>query len=81
MAKISEKEVLNAIQKALNIDEKLITLESLALDVNEWDSLGQLGILNALDELFAGRIASIKEMANADSVRKILQILKNNSLI
>ena len=81
MVKISEKEVLAVIQKALNLDGKLITLESSVRDVNEWDSLGQLGILTALDRTFNGKIASIKELAKADSVKKIIQILKDNSLI
>ena len=81
MEKISEKEVLEVIQKALGLDAKLITSESSVWNVNEWDSLGHLGILTFLDELFGGKIAGIKDMAKADSVRKILQILKNNSLI
>jgi acyl carrier protein len=81
MAKISEKEVLEVIQKALNLDGKLTTSESSVGDVKEWDSLGHLGILTALDELFDGKVASIKEMSKADSSKKILQILKDNSLI
>lgn len=81
IVKTSEKEILAIIQKALNLDGKLITLESSVLNVNEWDSLGHLGILMALDGHFAGKVAGIKEMAKADSIKKIIQILKDNSLI
>ncbi|HLB43598.1 MAG TPA: acyl carrier protein [Gammaproteobacteria bacterium] len=81
MVTVSEKEVLEVIQKALGLDAKLITIESSVGNINEWDSLGHLGILTALDEVFGGKVANIKDMAKADSVRKILRILKNNSLI
>ena len=81
MVTISEKEILEIIQKALGHDVGLITIESSVWNVNEWDSLGHLGILTALDKFFGGKVAAIKDMAKADSVRKILQILKNNSLI
>ncbi len=81
MVIVSEQEVLAVIQEALGLDAKSITLESSVLNVNEWDSLGHLGILTALDKFFVGRVATIKDMAKANSVSKILQILKNNSLI
>jgi acyl carrier protein len=81
MSKVSEKEVLEVIRKALGIKEQLISYDSSAANLVQWDSLGHLGVLTALDVHFSGRIASIKEMAQADSVKKILQILKDNSLI
>ena len=81
MPKISEQEVLSVIGKALNIVEGKLTKDSSIGDVEEWDSLGHLGILSALDELYGGKVANIKEMASADSVKKILQILKDKSLV
>ncbi|OGT44934.1 MAG: hypothetical protein A3E82_00680 [Gammaproteobacteria bacterium RIFCSPHIGHO2_12_FULL_38_11] len=81
MGTISEQEVLTVIQKALDLDGQLVTIESSVWNINEWDSLGHLGILTALDKFFDGKVAAIKEMAKADSVRKILHILKNNSLM
>jgi len=79
--KIAEKEVLEIIQKALNLNGNLMTFESLSGDTIEWDSLGHLSILVSLDKVLEGKIASIKEMATANSVRKIINILKDNSLI
>ena len=81
MGKISEKELLAVIQKALNLGDGKITMESSIRNVEAWDSLGHLGILVALDKLFEGRVASIKEMAGADSVQKITFLLKDNNLI
>lgn len=78
----SEQKVLEIMRHALNLkDDQRLTLESRMNAVEEWDSLGHLGILSGLDKFFDGQIAAIKEMAAADSVKKILAILKNNSLI
>ena len=81
MAKISEREILEVIQNALNLNEKVLTVDSDIENVEEWDSLGHLGILAALDKFFNGKVGSIKEIATARSVREILQILKENSLM
>ena len=81
MNKKSEKEVMDIIQKALNLEAGLITIESSVWNVTVWDSLGHLSILSALDDFLDGKVAGIKGMANADSVKKILQLLKDNSLI
>ena len=56
-------------------------MDSSVENVEEWDSLGHLGVLVALDKAFDGKIGSIKEMATAGSVTKIIEILKTNSFI
>ena len=81
MAKISENDVIETIQKALNISDGSLTVDTTVDDIEEWDSLGHLSILSDLDELFDGKIAPINEMAEADSIGKILNILRNSSLI
>ena len=81
MAKISENDVIETIQKALNISDGNLTVDTTVDDIEEWDSLGHLSILSELDELFGGKIAPINEMAEADSIGKILNILRNSSLI
>lgn len=77
----NEQKVIEIIQRSLELRDKMLTLEGSMMNVEEWDSLGHLGILSALDKSFDGKIAPIKEMAAADSVKKILQVLKDNSLI
>jgi acyl carrier protein len=81
MADSKEQEVVELIANALEIDAKSLTLESTSNDVEEWDSLGHLAILRDLDKFYGGKIAGIKEMAQAGSVGEILQLLKNNSLL
>lgn len=81
MTKISDNDVLEIIRKALNPKQQKITLDSTSDNVEEWDSLGHLGILVALDKVFDKKVGRISEMASAGSVKKILQLLKDNSLI
>ncbi len=78
---VTETEILEIIAKVLNVDANGLTVDSSSDNVDEWDSLGHLGVLVALDKTFDGKLAGIAEMATADSVNKIIQILKNNSFI
>lgn len=50
-------------------------------NVEEWDSLGHLSILSAIDNALDGKASDISELANADSVGKIIKILENNEFI
>ena len=76
-----KNEVLKIIQESLELSEEEITVDSTMENVEVWDSLAQLGILSSLDKHFNGRIASIKELADADSIEKIIQLLTDNSII
>lgn len=81
MSKISQPEVIAVIEKALEMKPGLFGENTRAEEVEMWDSVGQLSILVALDKLFDGKIANINEMAEADSIPKILNILKQHSLL
>jgi len=81
MSKITQSEVITIIEKALEMKSGLLSETTRSEEVENWDSLGQLGILVALDKLFDGKIANLTEMAEADSMPKILDILKQHSLI
>jgi hypothetical protein len=81
MSKISQSEVIAVIENALEMKPGLLGENTRAEEVEMWDSLGHLSILVALDKLFDGKIASINEMAEADSMMKILNILKQKSLL
>lgn len=78
---MTETEILEIIAKALNVNANGLTVDSSSDNVDEWDSLGHLGVLVALDKAFDGKLAGISKMATADSVTKIIQILKENSFI
>ena len=81
MSEITQADVISAIEKALELQPGSLAESPPAGTVENWDSLGQLSILVALDKLFSGKIAGIAAMAEADSVEKILSILRQNSLL
>ena len=73
--------VMKIIEKALSLEPEILNEDSNSENIEDWDSLGQLTILVALDKHFEGKISSISEMAEANSVQKILTILKENSIV
>ncbi len=81
MSNISKSEVIATIETALAVKAGSISETTQAKDVASWDSLGQLSVLVALDKLYSGKIAPITTMAEADSIPKILAILKQHSLL
>ncbi|MFZ2406727.1 MAG: hypothetical protein WAW41_16455 [Methylobacter sp.] len=81
MSKISQSDVIAVMEKALEIKAGSLGENTDAKEIDSWDSLGQLSILVALDKLFDGKIASITDMAEADSMPKILNILRQHSLL
>ena len=74
-----EEEIIGIIAKSLEVGE--ININSSVENTEEWDSLGHMSILVSLDKRFNGEVAGIKKMANIDSVKSILNVLKNNNLI
>ena len=78
---VTEQQVIEVIAKALNIKNEEVTALSSTANVESWDSLGHLSILTALDKKFDGKVAEIGEMAEAESLDKIINLLKSNSLI
>lgn len=81
MANLTETDVLELINTALDLKKQKITLDSSMDNVAEWDSLAHLSIIVTLDKAFGKKVGKITEMATANSVKKILQLLKENSLI
>ena len=72
--------VMEIIEKALLLEPGILKEDSDSENTVGWDSLGQLSILVALDKHFEGKISSISEMAEANSVQKIFITLKENSI-
>jgi acyl carrier protein len=78
---MNNKDIVKIIAKALNTSEDLVTMGGSTDNIENWDSLGHLSILVALDKAFNGELANIAEMATADSVSKIVKVLEEHSLI
>ena len=80
MAKIHKDEMLAIIEEALEVPKGTMSEQSEIGQVEEWDSVGHLGMLVALDKALGGAVASLQEMATAGSVARVWQILSDNGL-
>jgi acyl carrier protein len=78
---ITEDDVIKVIQEALELSGHELSIDSVADDIPAWDSLGHLSILSSLDKNFDGKCASIKGLATVDSIKGIIQLLKDNALM
>jgi acyl carrier protein len=78
---MTENDVLQILEHALEITSGSIGPDALAENVLNWDSMGHLSILVALDKMFEGKVAEISEIAEANSVQKIFAALRQYSLI
>ena len=77
---MKENELIKLIKKSLKTKQK-IDINSKSNNIEEWDSIGHLILLSNLDEKLKGATSNIADMATADSVKKIISILKKNKLI
>lgn len=77
---ISENELLKLIKNSIKSKNK-IDIKSNSNNTEGWDSLGQLSILTSLDKKLKGKTSKIASLANADSVQKLLKILKSKKLL
>ena len=57
-----------------------ITLNTGINNLEQWDSLAHLSILTEIDNLSKGKASKIKGLSNANTVKEILKLLKNNKL-
>ena len=78
---ISKKEVIICISKALKVPAQNIKDNFKSDDCDEWDSLGQLNIMMSLDKKLKGKVVKIKEISEANSLKKIYKILQKNKLL
>ena len=73
--------VIATIERALDLQKGSLGENSSSADYNSWDSLGQVDIILALDVLFDGKVNAIPEMADANSVPKIIDVLIRHLLL
>ena len=77
---MKEKDLFKIIKEALQT-KKVINMKSSSKLIEEWDSLGQLAILSLIDKKLKNKASTLKELATAESVKKIHTILKKAKLI
>ena len=81
MPKKKERDVYVEISKILKIKIDVLKDSKNLSQIEEWDSLNHLNILIKLDQMFNNKVSLIPEMGKADSMKKILKLLKENNLI
>ena len=77
---MKENKLIQLIKKSLKTKQK-IDINSKSNNIEEWDSIGHLILLSNLDKKLKGATSNIADIATADSVKKIINILKKNKLI
>ena len=75
---IDEKKFINIVSKALNYKKANLKLKKGSVD--EWDSLGHLAILSAIDKLTKGKAVKIKNISNFSSLSQLYAMLKKAKL-
>jgi acyl carrier protein len=76
---MNKQDLFEIISKALEVDS--IDENSSMDNLDEWDSLGHLSILSAIDQKLDGKASKLSALAAATSVEKIIIILEENNLI
>ena len=80
MSKDSQSIVMEIVEVALELESGVIKVSSDSASIEEWDSLGHLSILVALDKHFGGKVSSLTEMSEVNSIQSILTVLKKNGV-
>ena len=73
--------VIATIERALDLQKGSLGENSSSAEYNSWDSLGQVDIILAFEVLFDGKVNAIPEMADANSVAKIIDVLIRHLLL
>lgn len=79
--KKNEEDIYKIISNILKTDIDTIKKSKKLSHIEDWDSLNHLNILIQLDKVFKNKVNSIKKMGEADSVQKIIKLLRDNNLI
>ncbi len=78
---MNQKKFISLITKSLGVKSKKISMSLKFNDIDEWDSIGHLNILSALDKITNGKSSKIKQLGTQTSLKKIWALLKKNKLV
>lgn len=77
---INQTKLLDLISKSLNVSRDKIDISTNSENLEEWDSLGHLTILSAIDKVTDGKASEIETLSTCSSVKEIFENLKKNNL-
>lgn len=73
---LTQNELFVLVAEALEIDHAAIDCNSSSKNVTEWDSLGQLVILTALQKHSPSMLNGVDNPTSLDSIEKLLTCLE-----
>ena len=79
--KPTTNDIVKIIAKILKVSVEKVEKIDNYTKIESWDSLAQLDIISALDKKLKGQLSKIKNIAEITSIKKIISLLKKNSLI
>jgi acyl carrier protein len=77
---MTKDELFLLIKDALDADNE-IDINASADNIPEWDSLGHLSVLTALDDATDGKASLLTDLSDATSVTEIVNILEAQEII
>jgi acyl carrier protein len=77
---IDKIKLIDIFSKALNIPEDRIKEDVNNENLEEWDSLGHLAILTAIDNETKGKASKIETLSECTSFSNLFETLKKNKL-
>ncbi len=77
---MEKDKLIKLFSEALGVSETNISLETSTENLPEWDSLGFLTFLSALDDVTSGKSADIPQLTEVSTLKEVYDILNNNNL-
>ena len=77
---MNENAFKKLVANALKVKISKINMKLKIGDLKEWDSLGHLAILGALDKFTKGKASTIQGLGTTNSLKKTWEMLKKNNL-
>ena len=77
---MENNKLLAIFAKAMDIEIDKVNIDTSSDDLPDWDSLGHLTFLSALDEETNGRTTEISDLTNATSLKEVQEILNKNNI-
>lgn len=77
---MTEHELLTIFANSLNLNVKQVHMNLKINEIEEWDSLGHLAFLNALDNKTKGKASLVKDLGAKKSLKEILKTLNKNKI-
>lgn len=77
---MTENDLIEIVANSLSVPRDNININTNSQNLEEWDSLGHLTILTAIDKATDGKASEIETLASSTSLSEILEILKKNNI-